>query len=177
MKLRIPILLLVILVLLLAGCRGDDGDTGTPPADGGMSEGVADLYFPAAAGLAVERRSIEPVDGAEAQVRVLVEALLAGPDEDGLTRPFAEDVTLSRVLVDASGTAFVDLEAPEDGRPPSSGSMQEMQTVYSLVNTVALNVPGVRRVALLWNGAQRESFSGHLDTSMPLGPRPDMVAR
>lgn len=177
MRLRLPTLLLLFTLVLLAGCRGDDEGAGTPPPEGGMSEGVADLYFPAAAGLTVERRALEPVEGAEAQVRALVEALLAGPDGDELVAPFPEGVTLSRVVVDAAGNAYVDLEAPEGGAPPASGSMQEMQTVYSLVNTIALNVPGVRRVALLWNGVQRESYAGHLDTSAPLGPRPDMVAR
>ena len=45
-----------------------------------------------------------------------------------------------------------------------------MQTVYSLVDTVVANVPQIQRVALLWNGTQRETFSGHLDTSQPLVP-------
>jgi hypothetical protein len=38
------------------------------------------------------------------------------------------------------------------------------------VDSVALNVPQASRVALLWNGAQRETFSGHLDLSRPLIP-------
>jgi hypothetical protein len=36
------------------------------------------------------------------------------------------------------------------------------------VNSLALNVPQVVRVVLLWNGTQRVTFSGHLDTSRPL---------
>jgi hypothetical protein len=52
-----------------------------------------------------------------------------------------------------------------------------MVTVYSLVNSVALNVPAARRVALLWNGTQRQSFAGHLDTSRPLAPDPSLVVR
>jgi hypothetical protein len=55
--------------------------------------------------------------------------------------------------------------------------MAEMQTVYSLVNSIAGNVPQVTQVALLWNGSQRLSFSGHLDTSRPLAPNQVLVLR
>jgi hypothetical protein len=166
---------LLLVLALAAGCR-DRQDAGQAPEKGGLSEGVADLYFPGPSGLLTpERRSVEPVEGAEAQVRMLVEALLAGPEGESLARPFPEGVTVTQVMVDAGGTAYVDLTAPEEADPPSSGSMQEMQTVYSLVNTITLNVSGVRRVALLWNGVQRETFAGHLDTSRPLPPDPRMV--
>lgn len=59
--------------------------------------------------------------------------------------------------------------------PPAVGSTAERQIVYSLVNTLALNLPAVERVAILWNGRQRGTFAGHLDTSRPLPPEPRLI--
>ena len=43
-----------------------------------------------------------------------------------------------------------------------------MLSVYSIVNTVLLNIPEISAVVLLNNGQQRPTFAGHLDTSRPL---------
>ncbi len=50
-------------------------------------------------------------------------------------------------------------------------------TVYSLVDTVVLNVEGTKRVVLLWNGVQRARFSGHVDTARPLAAAPRCSSR
>lgn len=154
-----------------------------PPAVGAAAPATAlalpvDLYFPGGGGLLYpERRELAPPGDAEAQVRAVVNELLAGPQSPGLVSPFPEGVVLEAVHLGRDGVAFVDLAAPDRGEPPAAGSGLEMQIVYSLVNTVALNVPEARRVALLWNGIQRPTFAGHLDTSRPLAPAPALVAR
>jgi Sporulation and spore germination len=94
----------------------------------------------------------------------------------GLVRPFPPEVKLGSVELSADGTAFVDLRWPEREDPPESGSTEEIQRVYSLVDSLALNVPQVNRVVLLWNGTQRVTFSGHLDTSRPLLPDRTLLA-
>ena len=68
-----------------------------------------------------------------------------------------------------------DLRSAERELPPASGSLAERATVYSLVNTLLLNVEGTRAVTLLWNGVQRESFAGHLDTTRPLSADTSLV--
>jgi hypothetical protein len=50
-----------------------------------------------------------------------------------------------------------------------------MQRVYSVVDSLTANIPEVKQVVLLWNGVQRETFSGHLDTSRPLLPNRTLV--
>ena len=92
----------------------------------------------------------------------------AAPNASGLVRPLPPEVKLGDVQLSADGTAFVDLRWPGHDDPPESGSTAEIQRVYSLVDSVALNLPQVNRVVLLWNGTQRITFSGHLDTSRPL---------
>ncbi len=143
---------------------------GAPGTVAQKSEPVSfDLYFPAAGGnLRPESRalqvSLEPKD----RIRKIVEALLAGPKAPGLARPFPEGVTLGSVLLSPDGTAYVDLHWQDHVDPPAGGSTEEIQRIYSVVDSIVLDVPQASRVVLLWNGVQRETFSGHLDLSVPL---------
>jgi len=100
----------------------------------------------------------------------------AAPNAAGLVRPLPPEVKLGDVQLSADGTAFVDLRWSDHEDPPESGSTEELQRVYSMVDSVALNVPQVSRVVLLWNGTQRVTFSGHLDTSRPLVPDRSLLA-
>ncbi|HEY3570813.1 MAG TPA: GerMN domain-containing protein [Thermoanaerobaculia bacterium] len=129
------------------------------------------LYFPAAGGgLRAESRALQVSQDPKDRIRKVVEALLAGPKAPGLARPFPEGVTLGSVLLSPDGTAYVDLHWQDHPDPPSGGSTEEIQRIYSVVNSIGLDVPQASRVVLLWNGLQRETFSGHLDLSVPLVP-------
>ena len=46
--------------------------------------------------------------------------------------------------------------------------MLELLRVFGMVNTVLANDERARAVVLLWNGSQRQTFAGHVDTSRPL---------
>jgi sporulation and spore germination protein len=128
------------------------------------------LYFPAGGGLRAEPRELQVTEAPKNRIRRVVEALLAGPKSPDLSRPFPVGVTLGGVQLSGDGIAYVDLRWPDHPDPPPSGSTEEIQRVYSIVDSVALNVPQVSRVVLLWNGVQRDTFSGHLDLSRPLAP-------
>jgi hypothetical protein len=135
------------------------------------------LYFPSGMGLRAEPRVLEVPAAPRERVRRIVAALLAGPKTQGLGRPFPEGVVPGPVMLAADGTCWVDFRWDGHETPPPGGSMEEIQRVYSVVNSVALNVPQASRVVLLWNGIQRESFSGHLDLSRPLTPDRSLVSR
>jgi spore germination protein GerM len=175
---------LLLAAAALAGCGRRPGAAPPPPGAEPATPAAApaplpvDLYFPGDDGMLYrERRELTVADDAEAQIRALVGELLAGPQTAGLLAPFPAGVELADVHLGPDGVAYVDLASPGGGEPPAAGSGLEMQMVYSVVDTVALNVAGARRVVLLWNGTQRRSFAGHLDTSHPLAPSPALVAR
>lgn len=162
---------------ILAGACGDGRDGAGSPEDGPGEPVAFDLYFPSDDGyLRPERRELAVTTAPRERARAIVLALLDGPEDGALAAPFAEEVTLLDVYLDPAGVAYVDLGSEANEDPPSGGSTAEMMRVYSVVDSVALNIPEVRRVALLWNGVQRESFSGHLDTSQPLRAREDLLA-
>jgi hypothetical protein len=57
------------------------------------------------------------------------------------------------------------------------GSAEEIYTVYAIVNSVALNIPEIRRVGILVEGQPVETLNGHLDLRHPLPPNLSIVAR
>ncbi|HEX4956318.1 MAG TPA: GerMN domain-containing protein [Thermoanaerobaculia bacterium] len=137
-----------------------------------------ELYFPGERTfLERERREIETTALPEDQIAAVVGALLAGPDDSGLAAVFEQPVEVGPCYLSPDGVAYVDLRSADGAPLPGLGSTQEIQTVYSLVNSVALNVNDVRRVVLLWNGTQPATFGGHLDTSLPLAPLRGLAPR
>jgi hypothetical protein len=133
---------------------GSDGTAGTDSggADPALSLAV-DLYFPGSAYTLVrERRELAVSQNPQAQLEVRLVYL--APD----------------------GIVYVDLASPEGAAPPPSGTTEERLRVYSLVNTLLLNVAEARGAVLLWNGVQRPTFSGHLDLTHPLLPDPSLVS-
>jgi hypothetical protein len=156
----------------LSGRGGVRLRPGTAETEAAVGEKVGfNLYFPADGGvLRSEPRDLQVTEAPKDRIRKVVTALLEGPKGSGLARPFPPEVTLGTVQLGQDGTAYVDLRWPEHPDPPPSGSTEEIQRVYSIVDSVVLNVPQASRVVLLWNGIQRDTFAGHLDTSRPLVP-------
>ncbi len=136
------------------------------PSDSSLE---ASLYFPGQGGrLYAERREVPGVGDLEEQILVLVELLLRGPEQTSLYPPLPSGVRVTGVHLLAEGVAYLDLLPPKDPAALAWGSKREILSAYSVVNTIVLNLPDVRAVVLLWNGQQRSTFAGHLDTTRPL---------
>lgn len=162
----------------LAG-RGNGRAQGVgPAAAGGPTEKVVfNVYFAADGGrLRGEPRELDVTEAPKDRIRKILAALLSGPKQPGIYPVFPPEVTVGSVQLGEDGTAYVDLRWQEQPDPPASGSTEEMQRVYALVNSIVLNVPQASQVAILWNGSQRETFAGHLDTSRPLLPDRTLLA-
>ena len=135
------------------------------------------LFFPGDSGLLYpEPRSASLPEQPEGRVQTVLTLLLEGPRSDGLFPSFGEGTRLGVVLVDQKSIAFVDLVSADESNPPASGSRMEMQQVYSVVNSVMANVEKVEGVVLLWNGRQRTSFAGHIDTGHVLRLNQSLIA-
>jgi hypothetical protein len=137
---------------------------------------TVELYFPGSGGRLVrEQRDIEGSADPSRVAANVVQALLEGPRSERGFRPFPEGVTVGEVRVTGDGVAYVDLVSTGNPSPPFEGSTVELLTLYSLVNSLVQNVPGARSVVVLWNGRQPRTFGGHIDTSRPLLPAPDLA--
>ncbi len=148
----------------------------TPAIEATREPGQLILYFPGSGGsLIAEERSVE-TDGKANDLRTVAAQVLAGPESPELFAPFPAETGVGDVFVSENGIAYVDLVSAQL-EPPRSGSRQEMLSVFSLVNSVHANMPELGGVVLLWNGQQRATFAGHLDTGRPLTENRGLVAR
>lgn len=174
----LPVSAVLFLATFLGlACAGrEQVDNGPASAEGiDTSPGrPAVLYFPAASGSleAEPRTPTEELDN-ETRRRWIIQQLLDGPSAEQLTRSFAEGTELTSFYATVDGHAFVDLALPTDSR--SMGSTEELLSIYSLVNTVLMDEPSLSAVVLLFNGRQRETLGGHIDTSRPLVTRLDLI--
>jgi len=127
------------------------------------------LFFasPDGAGLVREAREIDPcADLAECAEEVISE-LINGPLGD-LT-PTLPETAMYRGVSIAGDLLTLDFGKEfRDG--VAAGSSAEMAAVYSVVNTLALNLPQVKRVRFLVEGKPVETLKGHLDLREPLLP-------
>ncbi len=170
---------LLLAALAMVGCgRPEPGQQPEAPLHVERQDSVSvQLYFPGEDGrLYAERREIPAMEDPEAQAEVLLRALLSGPESELLQEIFPAEVRLETVLLRGDGIAYVDFQS-SDALPPGVGSTAEMQRLMSIVDSLSLNLSEVRRVVLLWNGAQLESFGGHLDTSRPVAPDTSLIAQ
>jgi hypothetical protein len=128
----------------------------------------ARLYHLAQDGLRLEAVETEVPfgDGTVEQGRQLVLALL-NPPPSPLVSTIPQGTTLKGFYLSGQGVAFVDLSA-EATTAHRGGSLDEIFTVYSIVNTLTENLPAITAVQLLVNGRQVDTLAGHVDVRRPL---------
>lgn len=116
--------------------------------------------------LVSEARHIADKQPQATYCRKIVEALIKGPSGSAVN-PIPDKTALRAVYLDRKGVAYVDLTAPVKDNHPG-GVRAEMMTVYSIINTLILNVSPVERVKLLIDGREADTLAGHIDIRYPL---------
>lgn len=129
----------------------------------------ATLYFASADGLGLVpvEQEIPLAQGTVAQARAVVEAQLTASPPDSLASTIPAGTTLRGVYVSERNEAFVDLDGTVRTKHPG-GSMNELFTVYTIVNAVTANLPDVQQVQLLIDGREVDTLAGHVDLRRPL---------
>ncbi len=63
--------------------------------------------------------------------------------------------------------AFVDL-SPEARTRHTGGALDELFSIYAIVNAVTANLPAISRVQILVDGKEVDTLAGHVDLRHPL---------
>jgi spore germination protein GerM len=128
----------------------------------------ATLYFVAEDGLSVvaTERDVPFAEPVVAQARNIVTAQL-GEAPAPLTSSIPQGTTLRSVFITDRGDAFVDLSAQVTTNHPG-GAIDELLTVYTLVDALTVNLPSISRVQILVNGKEADTLAGHVDLRHPL---------
>lgn len=129
---------------------------------------TATLYFVGDDGLSLvpAQREVPFGESIVEQARRIVEAQLARP-ADPLVSAIPEGTTLRALYLSERGDMFVDLSGEVTARH-TGGSMDELLTVYAIVNAVTVNLPAVGRVQILVDGKEVDTLAGHVDLRNPL---------
>lgn len=135
----------------------------------------ARLFFVAddGASLVGVEREIPYGEGAIAQAKEIISAQLA-PVADPLVSAIPLGTKLQALFITNTGEAFVDV-SPEIMFAHPGGSLNEMLTIYTLVDALTANMPAVTSVQLLVNGKEIETLAGHVDLRRPLARNMEFV--
>lgn len=136
-------------------------------AAAGSGQNPVYLYFAGTDGrfLTGEASDIEAGGDTAAFCRRMINALIEGPESD-LLPTIPGKTKLRAVYLDNGQTAYVDLSRQVAEAHPG-GVRCELLTVYSIVNSLILNVDGVEQVKILIDGSEARTLAGHVDIDHP----------
>src|ERR1039457_206835 len=135
-----------------------------PPASG-PTEAVTLYVADDAAGILRPRSAQIPLPGGRQQrAEELLRALLRIYQQPGAPHPLAPAADIRAIYLVDSGAAVIDLNAAFADQH-RFGLLSEQLTVDLLVDTLAVNVPGIQRVNILVGGMTRDTLAGHADLS------------
>jgi sporulation and spore germination protein len=118
-------------------------------------------------------RDVAYGESAADQAREIVLAQIASASE-GLVSAVPHGTELRALFITDKGEAFVDLSREVMTSHPG-GTVNELLTVYSLVNALTANLPAVTTVQLLVDGKEVDTLAGHVDLRRPLVKNLDWV--
>jgi spore germination protein GerM len=149
--------------------------TGTPQAPGAAVRKItATLFYVSEDGMMLTpaQREVPFSANVAEQARAILEAQLAAAPP--LVSAIPAETKLRDVFVTERGDAFVDLSG-EAVSKHSGGSLDEIFTVYTIVNALTVNLPAIQRVQILVDGKEVDTLAGHVDLRHPLVKSLDWV--
>jgi hypothetical protein len=133
-----------------------------PPASG-PTETVTLYVADDEAGMLRARAAQIPLPGGRQQrAEELLRALLRIYQQPGAAHPLSPAADIRSIYLVDPGAAVIDLNRAFADQH-RSGILSEQLTVNSLVDTLAINVPGIQRVNILVEGKPRDTLAGHAD--------------
>lgn len=147
-------------------------DSKDAPLPGGMSAPIKKspihLYFAGRNSyfLMAEQRVVLHPDDPAGLAATIVNALIKGPQK-GLLKTIPAETRLRAIYITPDGTCYVDLSQAVRKNHPG-GSKSELLTIYSMVNSLVLNVPEIERVQILIDGNEAPTLAGHIDLQLPV---------
>jgi spore germination protein GerM len=135
-----------------------------PPASGPTETVTLYVADDASGSLRPQSAKIPLPGGRQQRGEELLRALLRIYQQPGAAHPLSAASDIRSIYLVEPGAAVIDLNAAfaDEHR---SGILIEQLTINSLVETLAMNVPGILRVRILVDGKPRETLAGHADLS------------
>ena len=111
-------------------------------------------------------RDVAYGEGPVEQAREIIAAQIA-PVAEPLVSAVPPGTTVRALFMTEGGEAYVDLSR-EVATSHTGGTLDEILTIYTIVNALTANLPAITTVQLLVEGREMETLSGHIDLRRPL---------
>ena len=136
----------------------------------------ATLYFASEDGLRLvpTEREVPLAEGAVAQARSILETQLSAEAPAPLVATIPKGSALRGIFVSERNEVFVDLD-PAIRTAHPGGTLQELMTVYTIVNAVLTNLPNLQEVQILIGGQEADTLAGHVDLRRPLRKNDSLI--
>jgi spore germination protein GerM len=135
------------------------------------------LYFSDREGeyLVGEKREISKKNEFKEEAKEAILELIEGP-KGKLIPTLPPRTKLLTLQISGEGLAKVNFSLALSKDHPG-GSSSEVMTIYSIVNSLSLNFPQIKKVQILIDGKPVETITGHLSLKQPVSPKPDLIKR
>ena len=135
------------------------------------------LYFSDSEGeyLVGEKREISKKNEFKEEAKEAILELIRGP-KGKLIPTLPPRTKLLTLQISGAGLAKVNFSLALSKDHPG-GSSGEVMTLYSIVNSLSLNFPQIKKVQILIDGKPVETITGHLSLKQPVSPKPDLIKK
>jgi hypothetical protein len=128
------------------------------------------IFFPVAADSALLNaedqtifKSMEVVNRA----RQILQKVQDGPHSGNMFPSLPKDTKVQDLFISDQGIAFIDFSNTISTNHPG-GLLNELATIYSIVNSLAYNLPEIKQVKILIGGVEKETLAGHCLLLLPM---------
>jgi hypothetical protein len=77
------------------------------------------------------------------------------------------ETRVQHLFLSDQGTIFIDFSNTLEANHPG-GVLNELATIYAIVNSLTYNLPEIRQVKILIGGVEKETLAGHCLLLLPL---------
>lgn len=123
--------------------------------------------------LVKEMRKMATPRTPQKKAAALMSELIKGPLAKSV-RTVPEKTRLRSVKISKAGLVEVDFSSELSEFHPG-GSSSELMTVFSIVNTLVLNIKEAKKIKILIDGRKVETIAGHIDCREPFFPNLKLV--
>jgi hypothetical protein len=128
------------------------------------------IFYPPASGqvlLTAEDQTIFQSAEIANRARQILQKLQEGPSSQEMLPSLPMDTKVEELFISEQGLAIIDFTNTISTNHPG-GILNEQATIYSVVNSLAYNLPEIQQVKILIGGTEKETLAGHCLLLLPL---------
>jgi hypothetical protein len=128
------------------------------------------IFFPTASGdtlLVAEDQMIFKSSELANRAKQILQKVQEGPHDASMVPSLPKETKFQDLFISEQGTAFIDFSSAIATNHPG-GVLNEVATIYSIVDSLTYNLPEIREVKILIGGVEKETLAGHCLLLLPL---------